>query len=225
MHSTDHMANMRRNYLDVGLTEADLAADWLTQFERWFDEAVAAGLGEPNAMVLATASPSGEPAARSVLAKAVDAHGVTFYTNYRSAKSRDLAENPQVAVTFPWYALHRQVHVRGIAERVDRATTEAYWAERPRGAQLGASASPQSVVISGRAELETLQSEAERQFADESAPIPAPPHWGGWLIRPRLVEFWQGRDHRLHDRLRFRRTGAEAGPADDGAWVVERLAP
>lgn len=233
MHETDRMARMRIAYADSGLAESDLAADWFTQFQRWFDEAVASGIAEPNAMVVATASASGEVASRTVLAKTVDASGVVFYTNYDSAKSRDLAENPSVALTFPWYGLHRQVHVRGSAEKVSRAETEAYWALRPRGSQIGSSASPQSAVVKDRAELDALQAAVERRFggldpeAPGALPVPVPDHWGGWRVAPHTVEFWQGRTNRLHDRLRFRRVdGAEStGPADDGQWVVERLAP
>lgn len=219
MGTANRMAQMRQNYADVGLAESDLAPDWLGQFRRWFDDAVAAGITEPNGMVLATAAADGTVAARSVLAKGVDADGVVFYTNYTSAKSHDLLENPHAAVTFPWYDLHRQVHVRGTVARVDRATTEAYWATRPRGSQIGAWASPQSTVLADRPALDALQAEIERRFGgvDGTEPIPAPPHWGGWRITPVTVEFWQGRTGRLHDRLRYRRAG-------DG-WVVERLAP
>lgn len=213
------MAQMRQNYDDAGLDESDLAPDWTTQFRRWFDDAVAAGITEPNGMVLATAAADGTVSARSVLAKAVDEAGVVFYTNYSSAKSHDLDENPRAAVTFPWYDLHRQIHVRGTVARVDRATTEAYWANRPRGSQIGAWASPQSTVLADRAALDALQAGVERRFggAEGAEPIPAPPHWGGWRITPVTVEFWQGRTGRLHDRLRYRR--------DDGGWVIERLAP
>lgn len=218
MAAVDRMARMRQEYSDSGLDEAQLAEDWLTQFRRWFDDAVAAGVVEPNAMVLATAAADGTVAARTVLAKAVDASGVTFYTNYESAKSHDLSANPHAAVTFPWYGLQRQVHVRGGVERVAPAVTAAYWAQRPRGSQIGAWASPQSSVIADRAALDARQAEVERRFGgiDGTAPIPVPPHWGGWLIRPAVVEFWQGRRDRLHDRLRYRLAG--------GRWVIERLA-
>lgn len=232
MHATERMAAMRLSYAGIGLSENDLAPDWFTQFQRWFDEATASGMAEPNAMVVATASRAGAVAARTVLAKHVDDRGVVFFTNYRSAKSRDLAENPRVALTFPWYDLHRQVHVRGTATKVPRADTVAYWSERPRGSQIGSTASPQSTVIHGRAELDGLQAAVERRFggldgdADGALPIPAPEDWGGWRVRPISVEFWQGRTDRLHDRLRFRRADGEAdGTATDGGWIVERLAP
>lgn len=227
------LAHMRVSYAGAGLSEEDLAADWLTQFRRWFDQAVAAGLTEPNAMVLATASESALPSSRTVLAKDVDADGVTFYTNYTSAKSADLSGNPVASLTFPWIDLHRQVHVRGAVVQVDRETTQAYWATRPRGSQLGAWASPQSTVLgsfpagspppaSARQRITDAEAELETRFgggpdATGAPPIPVPPHWGGWRVIPETVEFWQGRLGRMHDRLRYRR--------EDTAWIVERLAP
>src|SRR6478609_1086756 len=215
----DALALMRAEYAGAGLDVGQLAADWVAQFRSWLADAVALGLVEPNAMVVATASADGVPSSRTVLAKAVDKRGVVFYTNYTSAKSQDLESNPHASATFPWIALHRQVHVRGTIEKVDEATTTAYWATRPRGSQLGAWASPQSTVIADRRALDDLQAQVERTFGgpDGDTPIPVPPHWGGWRILPRTVEFWQGRTARLHDRLRYRDT-------DDG-WVVERLAP
>lgn len=223
---------MRLSYAGAGLSESDLAADWFTQFQRWFDDAVTSGMTEPNAMVVSTASRAGVVSSRTVLAKNVDERGVVFYTNYQSAKSHDLAENAYVAVTFPWYDLHRQVHVRGRAVKVPRADTVAYWSERPRGSQIGSTASPQSTVVRGRAELDALQNAVAARFggldaaAGSALPIPAPEHWGGWRVTPRTVEFWQGRTNRLHDRLRFRRADGEAGGvATDNGWVIERLAP
>lgn len=216
----DDLARMRENYTLAGLAESDLAPDWVTQFERWMSEAVAADLVEPNAMVLATASPVGLPSARTVLAKAVDADGVVFYTNYTSAKSHDLDENPWAAVTFPWYGLQRQIHVRGRVHPVSRETSLAYWRTRPRASQLGAWASPQSSVVSGRAELDRSEAHVFEQFADGEVPLP--PHWGGWRIDPVTVEFWQGRTGRMHDRLRYRLIDEHF---DDAKWVVERLAP
>lgn len=198
------------------LDEADLAPAWPTQFGRWLADALAAGVPEPNAMVLASADAEGRPSARSVLLKGYDESGFTFFTNYSSRKGRELAANPWASSVFPWYQLHRQVVVVGTVERVERAETDAYFAVRPRGAQLGAWASPQSTVIASRAELEQAWASAGERFGDDE-PVPAPPHWGGFRLVPRTVEFWQGRRSRLHDRLRFRRM--------DAGWVVERLAP
>ena len=222
---SSRMAAMREEYSLAGLAENDLAADWVTQFDRWLADAIAAGLVEPNAMVLATAKPTGEVASRSVLCKGVDADGVVFYTNLRSDKSRDLQANPWAAVTFPWIGLQRQVQVRGRVQRVSDEQAREYWATRPRGSRLGAWASPQSSVLSGRAALESLQTQVADRFGgpdagDDTAltPIPLPDFWGGWRIVPESVEFWQGRLARLHDRLRYRHDPTLG-------WVIERLAP
>jgi pyridoxamine 5'-phosphate oxidase len=201
---------MRREYSGE-LNEDDLARSWLEQFAAWFADAVEAGLPEPNAMLLATADAGGCPSARTVLLKGYDERGFTFYTNYDSHKGRDLAANPRATLVFPWYHLHRQVIVNGAVRKVSRQETEEYFAVRPRGAQLGAWASPQSSVIGSRAELERWWAQAEERFGD--GPVEAPPQWGGFLVAPDEVEFWQGRASRLHDRLRFR------------AGAVERLAP
>ncbi|SCG80344.1 Pyridoxamine 5'-phosphate oxidase [Micromonospora echinaurantiaca] len=211
-------ADMRNEYDgDLGLSEAELAGDWHSQFDRWFADAVAAGLPEPNAMVVGTADPAGRPSARTVLLKGYDPDGFVFFTNYGSRKGVELTGNPYASLVFPWFAMHRQVVVAGPVERIDRAETEAYFASRPRGSQLGAWASEQSRVIPDRAALDAGYRAVAERFADVD-PIPAPPHWGGLRVRPESVEFWQGRASRLHDRLRFRRT-------DTGAWTVERLAP
>ena len=216
--SRPSLADMRESYSLAGLAEADLASGWVEQFEAWLADAVAAGVPEPNAMVVATSSPVGEVSTRTVLCKGLDESGVVFYTNLTSDKSRDLQANPQAAATFPWIGLQRQVHVRGPVEQVSRETAEAYWATRPRGSRVGAWASPQSTVLTGRDELDRLRDAAYERFGeDQDRDIPLPPFWGGWRIRPATVEFWQGRIGRLHDRLRYRDTG-------DG-WVVERLAP
>ncbi|WP_088964243.1 pyridoxamine 5'-phosphate oxidase [Micromonospora purpureochromogenes] len=209
---------MRNEYAaDLGLSEADLAADWYTQFDRWFADAVAAGLPEPNAMIVGTADAAGRPSGRTVLLKGYDPEGFVFYTNYTSRKGGEATANPHASLVFPWFPMQRQVVVAGPVERVDRAETEAYFASRPRGSQLGAWASAQSQIIPDRAALDEAYEAVVARFADV-AQIPAPPHWGGFRVRPESVEFWQGRVSRLHDRLRFRR-------ADGGDWIVERLAP
>ena len=211
---------MRREYAgaEEGFVEADLAADWLTQFERWFADAVAAGLPEPNAMVLGTAAADGRPSARTVLLKQVDERGFVFVTNYDSRKGAELVANPRASLVFPWHAMRRQVIVAGDVTRATVQESAAYFATRPRGSQIGAWTSPQSQVLASRAELDERESATVQRFSD-TAEIPLPPHWGGLRVRPRTVEFWQGRASRLHDRLRFRLVG------EPDAWIVERLAP
>jgi pyridoxamine-phosphate oxidase len=207
---------LRARYTRGHLDESDLAGTWFLQLRAWFDAAAAdPGVIEPNAIQLATVDSDGRPAVRTVLAKAIDERGIVFYTNYESAKARDLAANPRAAAVFVWLAHQRQVRLSGPVRKVDREETEAYFATRPRESQLGAWASPQSQVVASRAALDELAEEAARRFGD--GPIPAPPHWGGYLLAPDQVEFWQGRQGRLHDRIRFRRDGDE--------WVRERLAP
>lgn len=211
------LARMRVVYTGRALDEADLAGTWHEQLTSWLDDAVSAGVPEPNAMVLATVDAHGRPSCRTVLAKGLDARGVVFYTNLTSAKMRDLDATGFAAVTFPWIALHRQVHLRGPIETLTREETTSYWETRPRGARLGAWASAQSTVVSDRQALDTALAQAAARFADAEH-VPLPPHWGGVRIRPVSVEFWQGRPDRMHDRLRYRRAG-------DGQWLVERLAP
>jgi pyridoxamine 5'-phosphate oxidase len=207
---------MRRDYTERGaLLETDLAADWPAQFAAWFADAVAYGLPEANAMIVATADPAGHPSARTVLLKGYDAGGFVFFTNYGSRKGTEATTNPYASLVFPWFPMQRQVIVTGRVHRVARAETEAYFAGRPRGSQLGAWASPQSQVVPDRAAVDAGLAAAEARFGD--GPVPPPPHWGGLRVVPATVEFWQGRSSRLHDRLRYRRDG------DD--WVVERLAP
>jgi len=209
---------LRRDYVpERGLSRADLAADWATQFGRWFAEVAAAGLPEPNAMVVATADTRGRPSARTVLLKGYDDRGFVFYTNYGSRKGVEALTNPYASLVFPWFPVQRQVVVCGSVEKVDRAETDAYFASRPRGSRLGAWASPQSQVVPDREAVEARFEEVARRFP-EGAEVPAPPHWGGLRVVPETVEFWQGRPSRLHDRLRYRR-------GDDGSWTVERLAP
>ena len=211
------LSGLRRSYGDQPLSETDLAGTWLAQFRAWFDDAMAAGLPEPNAMIVASASPSARPSARTVLLKAFDHRGFVFYTNYTSRKGSELTENPQASLVFPWFAMKRQVVVAGTVQRVDPAETAAYFATRPRESQLGAWASPQSQPVPDRQALDELYDAVSARFPADQA-IPPPPHWGGFRVRPDSVEFWQGRTGRLHDRLRFV-TGS------NGIWNVERLAP
>ncbi|PJE23204.1 MAG: pyridoxamine 5'-phosphate oxidase [Mycobacterium sp.] len=181
--------------------DADWLADgWLALFRKWIDDAQAAGIAEPNAMVVATVA-EGRPVSRSVLCKSADEAGITFYTNYDSAKGLDLAATPYASATFPWYLLGRQIHIRGAVSKVDPRDTEEYWSKRPRGSQLGAWASRQSQPVASRAALLEQLAEATARFADTEQ-IPVPPNWGGYLIAPEVVEFWQGRENRLHNRIR-----------------------
>ncbi|GAA0627440.1 pyridoxamine 5'-phosphate oxidase [Streptomyces crystallinus] len=215
---TDHdPAAMRRQYRTTLLDEADLAATPMAQFARWFKEAVTAGLHEPNAMVVATATPDGSPSTRTVLLKAYDDRGFVFYTNYASRKARELAANPRLSLLFPWHQISRQVIVTGTAARVPREETEAYFRTRPHGSQLGAWASPQSAPIASRTELTSRYEELVARYP-EGTEVPLPPEWGGFRIVPQAVEFWQGHENRLHDRLRY-------VPASPESWRVERLAP
>ena len=210
------LADMRKDYSMAGLLEKDLAKNPFRQFEKWFQEAEAAKVPEPNAMTLATTSRDGRPAARTVLLKACDGRGFVFYTNYESRKGRELDANPHATLLFPWLTMERQVIVEGSVTRVSREESEAYFHSRPRQSQLGAWASPQSTAVAGRAVIEESYRVVEKKY--EGREVPLPPNWGGFRLAPELVEFWQGRRSRLHDRLRYRR---EAG----GDWVVERLAP
>lgn len=204
---------------DVDLDETWLAGGWEPLLRHWIEQATAVGIAEPNAMVLATVSLADgtpRPVARTVLCKGLSPDGVIFYTNYESAKGAQLTAVPYAAVTFVWPALGRQVHLRGAVERVPAETTAAYWRSRPRDSQLGAWASRQSAPIGSRAELDRTLAEASERFADVDE-IPVPPHWGGFLVRPDEVEFWQGRRGRLHNRIRVR--------IEHGTASVERLQP
>lgn len=210
------LADLRKDYSLAGLTEKELARDPFRQFEKWFQEAEAAKLAEPNAMILATATRDGRPSSRTVLLKGLDGRGFVFYSNYESRKGRELEGNPSASLLFPWIALERQVIVEGKVTKVAREECEAYFHSRPRLSQLSAWVSQQSSIISGREVLEENLRALEKKYAGQEVPLP--PHWGGWRLSPETVEFWQGRRSRLHDRLRYRRE-------KDGAWLVERLAP
>ena len=209
------VADQRKEYRAGELLEADAAANPVGQFDRWFADAERAAVPEPTAMTLATADAAGRPSARVVLLKGVDPRGFVFYSNYTSHKGRDLAENPWAALCFYWTQLERQVRVEGRVERVARDEAERYFHSRPVSSQVGAWASHQSAVIESREELERREAELAAKFA--GGPVPLPDFWGGYRVVPEVVEFWQGRPSRLHDRLRYTRTG--------DAWTRERLAP
>jgi pyridoxamine 5'-phosphate oxidase len=196
------------------MDERELHPDPLVQFRSWFDEAVAAGVREPDAMTLATASPDGSPSARTVSLRGLDERGFAFYTNYRSPKARQLDENPRAALVFHWREVERQVRAVGAVARLSREESLAYWRNRPLGSRLSALISPQSEVVSGRAELEEAYEAAAAHFGDDP---PLPETWGGYLLTPDEVELWEGRPNRLHERVRYGRAG-------DG-WRIERLAP
>jgi pyridoxamine 5'-phosphate oxidase len=218
MEAVPDLSRMRRDYATRGLREADLAPTWVEQFDRWFADAVAAELPEPNAVVVATADADGAPDARIVLVKGYDEQGFVFATSYASTKGAQLAVNPRAALVFPWHALQRQVRVTGRVERIGDRASDDLWDPRPRGAQLAAAASVQSTPVDSREELEERLRRLDTDSPDEKLPRPAV--WGGYRVVPDSVEFWQGGADRLHDRLRFVRDDAEGG-----GWFVQRLAP
>ena len=218
------LAQMRISYARGALAESDLAPAPLAQFERWLVEAAEAGVAEPNAMVLATADAAGNPAARLVLLKGVDAAGFRFFTNRSSRKAQALAENSQVSLLFPWHELYRQVEVRGAAEPMSADESAAYFKTRPRESQLAAWASRQSEPLADRAELEKRLAELRARWPDGTE-IPAPDFWGGYLVRAESVEFWHGRESRLHDRLRYEALWPGVPLDDPAAWQVRRYAP
>lgn len=214
MPTNEDLTKLRREYSLRGLLEHELDPDPLAQFHNWLHEAVEHGLIEPNAMTLATVDAAGQPWSRTVLLKTCDERGFVFFSNYESHKGEQLAREPRCGLTFWWGALERQVNIAGISEKVPRAETEAYYAVRPLTARLGGLASNQSRVIANRAALEAAMEEARVKYGDNP---PAPAHWGGYVVRPTVIEFWQGRSSRLHDRLRY--------TSHAGGWRIERLSP
>ena len=211
----DLVARLRKEYTRAGLKETEADPNPIEQFRRWFDEALAARLHEPNAMTLATATPEGRPSARVVLLKGFDEDGFVFYTNYEGRKAAELETNLRCALVFYWGELERQVRIEGQARRVTGRESDAYFEVRPRGSQLGAWASEQSRRIESRDVLEKRLRELEAEY--EGRRVPRPPFWGGYRVEPETIEFWQGRENRLHDRLRYSCT--------EGKWKIERLQP
>lgn len=210
------IADIRRDYKLQSLQEKDVADQPIAQFDRWWKDAIESELDEVNAMTLATADATGAPSARIVLLKGFDERGFVFFTNYNSKKGQDIAANPRVSLVFFWKELERQVNISGSIEKVPVAESDAYFQSRPVGSRIGAWCSPQSTVIADRQILEDNITKYQAQFGD--GPIPKPDHWGGYLVQPKTVEFWQGRSSRLHDRIKYLKK-------DQGLWIIERLAP
>jgi pyridoxamine 5'-phosphate oxidase len=209
------LADLRLDYAQASLNEADVANDPFDQFSRWFEQAQKAQVPEPNAMTLATVY-EGRPSARIVLLKGIDS-GFCFYSNFESRKGQEMAANPHAALVFLWHSMERQIRIEGMVEKVADAVADAYYASRPLSSQLGAWVSPQSQVIASREVLENKESELSKQFSGTT--MKRPPHWGGYRVLPEMIEFWQGRTSRLHDRLRYTKT------LSAGRWKIERLAP
>lgn len=213
--TTEALQNMRQNYINATLDEADVDDNPIVQFKNWFEHAVESKADEPNAMTLATVNKAGRPDARIVLLKGIEDDGFQFYTNYLSAKGKELKKSPYASLVFFWHALERQVRIEGTVVKLDKETSEAYFKLRPRKSQIGAIASPQSQVIENRSILETKFSEFETE--NEGKEISKPAHWGGYLVKPTRIEFWQGRRSRLHDRINYELKADK--------WVKSRLAP
>jgi pyridoxamine 5'-phosphate oxidase len=214
--SSEILQRLREEYLAETLDLESAAADPIKQFDHWMDEALKAAVPEPNAMTLATVNTDGWPEGRVVLLKGFDEQGFTFFTNYESAKGAELLHNPKASLVFCWLELQRQVRIRGMVDKIPRAESVAYFRSRPRGSQLGAWASPQSTPVANRSVLEQRLKAVEEKFAGVEQ-IPCPEHWGGYILRPEQIEFWQGRASRMHDRIRYRKS--------DQNWDLERLAP
>lgn len=216
MLTPEKLAALRQDYSQRGLRRSELDPDPITQFNVWLADALAQEIPEPNAMVLGTVDPAGQPWTRTVLLKICDERGFAFFTNYQSSKARHIAANSRAALTFVWLPLERQVNITGTITKTSAEVSDEYFRTRPANSRLGAWSSEQSAVIADRAELERQFEATRAKYGDEN--IPLPPHWGGYVLAPQTVEFWQGRRSRLHDRLRYSRQ-------PDGAWKIERLSP
>ena len=214
--NNEELQNLRQDYSAATLTEKEVKQDPINQFDKWFNDAIAANVNEPNAMTLATATVNGHPSARIVLLKGFNKEGFMFYTNYLSRKGKEIAKNPLASTVFFWPELERQVRIEGTIEKLSREESEAYFHSRPKASQLGALVSAQSQEIAGRKVLEEKMVELEAAYADKD--VPKPSYWGGYILKPRLVEFWQGRSSRLHDRIVYKKI-------DNKNWKIVRLAP
>ncbi len=214
---------LRVNYDGETLDIGDVSPAPLIQFERWFEDVLAAKLPEPNAMVIATATKEGQPSARHVLLKQADSRGFVFYTNYESRKGRELQENPKASLVFPWFAMYRQVVVIGRVEKVSREESAEYFATRPHGSRIGATVSQQSEVLESRDELDARWQSLAEKYPDE---VPLPDSWGGFVVIPESIEFWAGRRSRLHDRIQYvHEGGANVSMTDAAQWTIQRLSP
>ena len=211
-----YLHNLRKDYKQDTLSESEVDKNPITQFGKWMKDAISSKIVvEPNAMTLVTSTPDGKPSARVVLLKSLDKEGFVFYTNYESRKAKELNENPNACIVFDWHIMERQVRIEGIVKKTSKEESDRYFNSRPKDSQLGAWISPQSNFIDGRQELEDRKTKVESQF--EEKPITRPPHWGGYVLKPHTIEFWQGRQSRLHDRLIYIKTDEE--------WILRRLAP